>query len=75
MNEQLQSVLDRLVKAKEERGRLSKIAAASGISYRTIYGMMQGGQTPSASTVDKLAAYFKREDKKASKEAARHAGQ
>lgn len=65
MSDQLQSVLSRLASAKEARGELSRIAHETGISYRTIYGMMNGQQTPTATTVGKLAAFFKRDDRRA----------
>lgn len=68
MNER-ETVLDRLAKAKGERGRLTQIAAATGISYRTIYGMMHAKQRPTATTIGRLLAYFRREDRKAERAA------
>lgn len=69
MNEELQGIINRLNEAKQERGRLTRIAADSGISYRTIYAVMIGTK-PSLGTVEKLAAYFKKIDKKLAKEGA-----
>lgn len=65
MSDQLQAVLMRLTSAKEARGELTRIAHETGISYRTIYGMMNGEQTPTVATIGKLAAFFKREDRRA----------
>lgn len=65
MSEQLENVLGRLRRAKLERGRLTRIATDTGISYRTIYGMMRAKQTPTSTTLDKLTAYFKKEDRRA----------
>lgn len=69
MNNPLQRVLDRLAEEKKQRGRLSRIAADTGISYRTIYGMMHAKQNPNAGTIDKLLAYFKKEDRRAERAA------
>lgn len=65
MNKQLQYIQSRLAEAKDQRGRLTKVAAETGISYRTIYGAMQQDASPSASTLDKLTDYFKKLDRKA----------
>lgn len=67
MNER-ETVLDRLTQAKAERGRLTQIAAATGISYRTIYGMMHAKQRPTATTIARLLNYFKKIDRKAAKQ-------
>lgn len=66
MNTELQELVEKLREAKKERGRLSQIAADSGISYRTIYGLLIAEDpVASARTSDKLAAYFKKADRKA----------
>lgn len=67
MSEQLQELQRRLFAAKEQRGRLTEIAAGAGITYRTLYAVMQPDCKPSAATVDKLSAYFKKADKKLAK--------
>lgn len=67
MTYDLQGILNRLNEAKEQRGRLTQIAQASGVSYRTIYGLMhpkEGAPKISAATYDKLAAHFDSVDKK-----------
>lgn len=71
MNTELQDIIRRLNEAKERRGRLAVIAAESRISTRTIYGLMHD-ETPKATarTIDKLADYFKKADKKLAKESA-----
>lgn len=69
MTEELQEIIKRLTEAKAERGRLTRIASDSGISYRTIYAILIGA-TPSLGTVEKLTAYFKKLDKKLAKEGA-----
>lgn len=67
MSEQLKEILARLKDAKEQRGRLTEIAAGAGITYRTLYAVMQPDCKPSAGTIDKLAAYFKKLDRRAGK--------
>lgn len=67
MNQQLNEIVSRLRDAKQHRGRLTQIAAESGVSYRTIYTIMLGC-VPSVTTSDKLAAYFTKLDRKAKKE-------
>lgn len=69
MIDRLQTVLGHLAEARKERGRLTQVAAKTGISYRTIYGMMHAKQSPNATTIDKLLAYFRREDRKAERAA------
>lgn len=69
MNEELQKIVKRLNEAKQTRGLLTRIATDSGISYRTIYAVMVGAK-PSLGTVEKLSAYFKKQDKKLAKEGA-----
>lgn len=71
MNQDLQGIVNRLAEAKEQRGRLTQIAAGSGVSYRTIYSLLHAAApVASAATVDKLLAYFKKADKRAAKEVA-----
>lgn len=66
MNDQLLDIRKRLAEAAQHRGRLTRIAADCGLSYGTIYGVMhKEDKTPSASTVDKLAAYFKKAQRRA----------
>lgn len=65
MSERLQDVRKRLDEAGKERGRLALVATGSGVPYRTIYNIMRDKSTPNATTVDKLAAYFKKEERKA----------
>lgn len=70
MKEDLQKMVDKLHEAKQQRGRLSQIAADSGVSYRTIYGLMHTeSPVASARTFDKLAAYFKKVERRIAKEA------
>lgn len=70
MNQELQGIVKRLREAKEQRGRLKQIATGSGVSYRTIYSIMNiEPPIASAATMDKLAAYFQKADRKAKKEA------
>lgn len=64
MSEQLKEIQRRLAEAKGQRGRLTEIAKETDISYRTIYGAMQEDARPSAPTLDKLTAYFKKYDRK-----------
>lgn len=64
MDEELQGIVKRLGEAKNQRGRLTRIATDSGVSYRTIYAVMIGSK-PSLGTVEKLSAYFKKADRKA----------
>lgn len=69
MNDQLLDIRKRLNDASTERGRLTRIAAESGISYGTLYSVMhKEDKQPSAATVDKLAAYFKRAARATAKE-------
>lgn len=68
MSQELQCIINRLSEAKTQRGRLTQIANGSGVSYRTIYSLMHAASpVASAATVDKLSAYFKKADKRASK--------
>lgn len=68
MNEQLLEVRKRLNEAKQERGRLTKIASDCDLSYRTVYGVMcKEDKTPTVKTIDKLHGYFKRQDRKEKK--------
>jgi DNA-binding phage protein len=69
MDDELQKIIKRLNEAKEQRGRLTRIASDSGISYRTIYAVMTGAK-PSLGTVEKLTAHFKKVDKKLAKDGA-----
>lgn len=65
MNEQLLEVRKRLNEAKMQRGQLSKIAIACDLSYRTVYGVMcKEDAAPTVKTLDKLAAYFKKQARK-----------
>lgn len=68
-------VRGKLEEAKAKRGRLAQIARETQTDQRTMRTLMDGKREPLIATVDKLLAYFRKEEKKASKEAARHAGQ
>ena len=70
MNEQLQAVKARLKKASLQRGELSAIASQSGVTTRTIYNLMHDVGRPNLATLEKLAAHFKKTDKKLAKETA-----
>ena len=63
----LQAVRARLRKAGAKRGVLTEIASGSGVSSRTIYNLIHSDASPNMATIDKLLAYFKREDRKAAK--------
>lgn len=66
MNDQLQQVRARLKKASHTHGELTAIAGGSGVSSRTIYNLMNKSDcNPNLATLDKLAAYFKKADRKA----------
>lgn len=67
MNEQLRVIQQRLAEAKKQRGRLTEIAAGASITYRTVYSVMKSDASPSAQTLDKLTAYFKKLDRRAGK--------
>lgn len=67
MTDELQDIIKKLAAAKEgRRGGLSEVAAQSGISSRTIYGLLHDKE-PKATvrTVNKLAAYFRKVQRKA----------
>ena len=66
----LQTVRYRLRKAAltKKRGVLTEIASESGVSTRTIYNLTHREDTgANLVTLGKLLAYFKREDRKATK--------
>lgn len=69
MNDELQRVRNRLRQENMKRGALAVVASGSGVSSRTIYNVMHSPGDPHIATVDKLAAYFKKVDKKLAKEA------
>lgn len=76
MNTELQDILNKLGEAKKTRGRLSMIAADSGLSYRTIYSVMHDNPpTVTARTLDKLTSYFKKQAARQAAEQARKAAQ
>jgi DNA-binding phage protein len=63
----LQAVRARLRKAGQTRGLLAQIAKGSSVSERTIYNLIHSDGSPNLATLDKLVAYFKREDRRAAK--------
>lgn len=70
MNQQGFEMVRRLQDERGTYGRIAKIGKESGVTARTLYLLMSGKREPSASTLDKLTAYFKKADKRAAKEVA-----
>lgn len=70
MNQQGMEVVARLQSERGTYGRIAQIGKESGVTSRTLYLLMSGKREPSASTLDKLVAYFKKVDKKLAKEGA-----
>lgn len=65
MNDQATQVVQRLQHERGTYGRIAQIAKDSGVTSRTLYLLMAGKRAPSAPTLDKLSAYFKKADRKA----------
>lgn len=65
MSEELIKLRARLEEASKQRGTLAQIALATSVTSRTIYSVMRAQHEPNASTISKLAAYFKKADRKA----------
>ena len=60
-------VRDKLAEARGRRGMLAQIARETQTDQRTMRSLMTGARMPNFGTVEKLASYFKREDRKAAK--------
>lgn len=70
MDQQGVEVVRRLQHERGTFGRIAQIGRESGVTPRTLYLLMSGKREPSAATSDKLAAYFKKADKKLAKQVA-----
>lgn len=65
MNEQALKLVRRLQDERGTYGRIAQIAKASGVTARTLYKLMANEHAPSITTIDKLATYFRKEDRRA----------
>lgn len=65
MSEQLYDVRAKLRAARQKHGEMAKIALASGVTYRTLYNLLNTTKSPNVATLDKLSAYFKKQARKA----------
>lgn len=59
-------VWGKLVRASQQpgRGQLAKIARAADCDVRTVRAILSSATEPHATTLDKLAAYFRKEDRR-----------
>lgn len=61
----LEAARARLIEARAKHGELMRIANESGVTYRTLFNVIRGVRGTKAETVDKLAAHFRRADRRA----------
>lgn len=61
-------VRDELTKARGKRGRLAQIARETETDPRTMRTLLDGKREPLKPTVDKLAKFFRAEERKAAKQ-------
>lgn len=60
-------VREQLAEARKEKGRIAQIVRTVEIDRRTLDKFKDAGYAPHAATTDRLAAYFRREARKAEK--------
>lgn len=64
MEDNLTYVRRKLTEARTERGKFAQVARDTETDARTMRTLLDGSRAPNKATVNKLAAYFKRADRK-----------